>query len=337
MHATIAQLVAILALASLQPGGAELVRRLDVGSLVAAADLIVVGEVTEVIGGERDVIMLNERRVEVTESTAVIRVDEVLKGRIEDRELRFRFHIPQTPTAQIQPVPVHQYALLFLRDDHGSITVADPTYPFLRALPGKVRRSEPIDGVALALGQVLMSDRLSKAERGKALDALVTIRTPVSRDILVTAMNTTKGDFQLLIAAGLVGSGEVAGLHVVERALLEQGGLPGRMADLLGGSLAGLRDPQAIPSLARLMALNSPRVRLGVATALRQSRSPGAIGPLVRFLDDRDWTVRYYAVVGLGEITGQDEWTPSIDAFQGNPERYLAHWRDWAAANGYVR
>ena len=51
---------------------------------------------------------------------------------------------------------------------------------------------------------------------------------------------------------------------------------------------------------------------------------------MIEALWDPDREVRYYAVVGLGEITGQNEWTPATDYFAQNEEKFLTHWREWA-------
>ena len=50
-------------------------------------------------------------------------------------------------------------------------------------------------------------------------------------------------------------------------------------------------------------------------------------------LDDPDQWTRYYAVIGFGEITRQNEWAPAFEEFRGNEQHYLAHWRLWAQAN----
>ncbi len=55
--------------------------------------------------------------------------------------------------------------------------------------------------------------------------------------------------------------------------------------------------------------------------------------PLSRLLNNSDEQVRYYAVVGLGEITKQDEWTPAFPEFREHEAKYLSYWRDWAASN----
>jgi HEAT repeat protein len=105
------------------------------------------------------------------------------------------------------------------------------------------------------------------------------------------------------------------------------------MISNLAGSLGGLKDWRAVPALKRLLDTNDQRIIKGVVIALRQSGSADALEPLARLLTNSDEQVRYYAVVGMGEITRQDEWTPAFDEFQKNEAKYLSYWRDWATSN----
>ncbi|MGH9905253.1 MAG: hypothetical protein ACRD8U_06660 [Pyrinomonadaceae bacterium] len=66
--------------------------------------------------------------------------------------------------------------------------------------------------------------------------------------------------------------------------------------------------------------------------ALRQMRVSEAIDGLVVALEDNDRDVRYEAVVGLAEFTGQSAWGPAIWVFQRDEQTYLAHWIEWAKA-----
>lgn len=98
----------------------------------------------------------------------------------------------------------------------------------------------------------------------------------------------------------------------------------------LSAALEGIKDVRAIPALNRLLRSGDVRTRLGAASALRQIGGPGAIDALVSALEDTDREVRYEAVVGLGEITGQYDWTPSIEVFEKNEQHYLSYWKEWA-------
>lgn len=100
---------------------------------------------------------------------------------------------------------------------------------------------------------------------------------------------------------------------------------------MIGGLLLenGVRDPEAIPELSRLLLAQDVRIRRAAASALRHTAASDATAGLVRVLSDSDSRVRYTAVIGLAEITGQYNWGPSIDLFEREGGRYLAHWKEW--------
>ena len=71
------------------------------------------------------------------------------------------------------------------------------------------------------------------------------------------------------------------------------------------------------------------KVRRGAAQALRNTGSSQAVAGLAEALNDSEREVRYIAVIGLGEITRQDEWSPSIDNFSEHEAYFLSYWRNW--------
>jgi HEAT repeat protein len=117
--------------------------------------------------------------------------------------------------------------------------------------------------------------------------------------------------------------------------LIQRAGLSDDLHASLAASLGGLKDPKAVPALKRLLEANAndQNITKGAAIALRQSGSAEALWPLSRLLTNNNQRVRYYAVVGMGEITRQDEWTPAFPEFLEHEGKYLSHWRDWAASN----
>ncbi len=80
------------------------------------------------------------------------------------------------------------------------------------------------------------------------------------------------------------------------------------------------------------VASEDPHIRQGATAALRNTHDPSAITGLAEAVNDTDQEVRYLGVAGLGEITGQNEWTPSTDTFAREEEKYLQHWRAWLAS-----
>jgi HEAT repeat protein len=87
-----------------------------------------------------------------------------------------------------------------------------------------------------------------------------------------------------------------------------------------------------VPTLATLLKQGDVRVRRAAALALVNTASPSALAPLAQALDDRDHEVRYLAVIGLAEITGQNDWRPSADTFREREADYLSHWEQWRKA-----
>jgi hypothetical protein len=71
-------------------------------------------------------------------------------------------------------------------------------------------------------------------------------------------------------------------------------------------------------------------IRRGVAGALRRTKSPKAVNGLSRALEDPDSEVRYWGVVGLAELTEQNDWRPSEPAFKSDESKFLSHWKEWA-------
>lgn len=115
--------------------------------------------------------------------------------------------------------------------------------------------------------------------------------------------------------------------------MLHPAGLSQHLLLDLAGSLGGLKDPRAVPTLAKLVKANNPDINRFAAAALRQTGSSAALEPLSHLLGDPDLQTRYYAVIGFGEITHQDDWAPAFDEFQLHEEHYLSYWRVWAQTN----
>jgi HEAT repeat-containing taxis protein len=161
-----------------------------------------------------------------------------------------------------------------------------------------------LDQVTAVLGQVLESlDGVSDSDRFKALDALGRLKTDLARDTLRHALSSPSRSIRLDAARTLVARNDMSGLGIVEDALLRPSGLSETMVSNLAGSLAGLKDPRGIPALKRLLETNNQEIIRGAAIALRQSGSADALVPLSQLLQNGDEQVRYYAVVGMGEIS----------------------------------
>ncbi len=105
---------------------------------------------------------------------------------------------------------------------------------------------------------------------------------------------------------------------------------PELLHNVRAGIRLGVKDEAAVPSLARILSAGDTEARRAAVEALRNTNSPSAIAALAKALEDADTDVRYVAVIGLAEITGQNEWRPGPDEFAEDDARYLRYWRDWA-------
>lgn len=312
---------------------ATIVHPLDVPSLVESSDVIVSGRVISVNPLGPGNIQLPGGQISGQKFLATIAVDETLKGAIETNNLSVEFVLPDAPAA-VRGIPQNRYGIFFLQRVASSFKAADPTYPFLPATPGAhPTTGSPLDRVITKLGDTVTDSNATEAETTAALAALATIPGNAATDVLRQALEATSGTLRLHVAAKLVARNDVTGLAIVETALLHPEASRSRLQQELAGSLAGLKNAKAIPSLSRLLAMNEPLVTKSAAIALRQSASTDALEPLSRLLASNDEQVRYYAAVGMGEITKQDEWTPTFAEFHEHEAKYLSYWRQWALAN----
>src|SRR5258708_2206189 len=319
------------------PIKSTVIRTLDVASLTSQADIIVIGQIISVTDRGPTTLDLGGGPIPATDFEAVLQVDQLLKGSPHAQNLFVDFVLPQMPIG-IQGVASGQYGLFFLVALQNQLRFTDPMHPSLPAVrnvrlpPGAV-----LDQVTVALGQVLTAPQVPDADLFWALDALGRLKTDLARDTLRQALRSSSGNIRLDVARTLVARNDIAGLGPVEVALLHPDGLSSNMISNLAGSLGGLHDPQAVPSLSKLIASSNAETRLGAAIGLRQSQSAAALIPLSHVLNDMDPRTRYYAVVGMGEITKQDEWTPAFDEFLNHEAKYLSYWRDWAQSNLQTR
>lgn len=315
------------------PTNSTVIRTLDVASLTSQSDIIVIGQVLSVTDRGPTTLDPGSGPIPASAFEAALQVDHFVKGSPHAQNLFVDFVLPKIPIG-IQGVVSGQYGLFFLAALQNELRFTDPMYPSLPAVRNvKLPPGTAQDQVTVALGQVLTAPQVPDADLFWALDALGRSKTDLTRDTLRQALKNSSGNIHLDVARTLVARNDIAGLEPVEAALLHPAGLSSNMISNLAGSLGGLHDPLAVPSLSKLIASGNAETRLGAAIGLRQSQSAAALIPLSRLLEDPDARTRYYAVVGMGEITKQDEWTPAFDEFRNHEAKYLSYWQDWATSN----
>jgi hypothetical protein len=302
---------------------------LDVAELTRQADVIVLGQLVSVV----QLAPLNspDAVASIHRSEGSIAVDRLLKGELPGAILKVGFQVGPGH----EEITSGQHGLFFLRRGTGVSEFADETYPYLATSSDvRVPPGPPLEQITEILGETVESPtQLADPERERALDALRRLHTELAESVLRRAMQSAPEAFRLEIARSLVARNDLAGFSMVSEALLHPAGLTEATLLNLAGSLAGLRDPRAIPGLTKLIATGDPNVRRYAAVSFRQTGDSAALRPLSQLLNDDDPQTRYNAVAALGEITHQDEWTPALDEFHSHEARYLTYWRTWTETN----
>ena len=312
---------------------ATLVPDLDLPALVDESDAIVVGEVVAVTPQGRTVA--GGQSLSGASMRAELRVEKVLKGSPQSQQITFHFFFPDAPVGY-GTVPKGQFGVFFLRKSAAGYETASAYYPFLVASPASPpTRGSIADQVIAEVAYVLRSPEASSESRMAAVLTLNTARVPLSTAALKAAAADRDLRVRCFALAALMERNDISLLPEAQGVLLH----PPVTADanwvnaIAFGIRDGVRDVRAMPLVEPLLHAKNVEARRAAAAAIRTMGGPSAIEPLTQALWDTDRDVRYYAVVGLGEITGQNEWTPAIDYFAQNEEKFLTHWREWAKSH----
>jgi hypothetical protein len=320
----------LIMLFSLAKAKADPVPVLDLTVLTHDADQIVVGQVVAVWEIEHTSVDMQGQSVPAIRMGASLRGDRVLKGHTDQPILNFEFLV--TDFGPYKRVPPKQYGMFFLRlKSPQQYVVSDPYYPFVVASPDPpVSEGNTFDRVVAEVAHVIML-KLSRNERSQAIEALKNVHLRAATKALRHAANDTDISLRLQAIAALLWQNDISSLNTAVEILLNPSPTAEKwLLNNLAASVEGIKDPKAIPLLTRLLASRDVLARRSAASAIRHTADAAAIESLMTALNDHDHEVRYQAVIGLAEITGQSEWGPSIDLFQRDEQSYLAHWREWA-------
>jgi len=324
---------------ALTPAAPPLIPGLDLRALCDHSDVIVVGRALHVREGKSTTVVIQGKSFPGRHMLVELSVERVMKGRAEGTALTFSFSVPSVPIVSFgyEEVSVGQFGIFFLRKSDGGHEVLDPYHPFVIAAPGAPQASgNLLDQVTAEVTHVLRSVQVSSDVKEQALWVLNNVRTPVATAAIRAATRNQPLSVRLIAIGALLARNDISELDAAEDTLLHppQNVNQNLVAGVASAIRFGVKDPRAIPTLARLLKSGDVNVRRGAASALRSTQDQDAIKPLAQALYDTDGEVLYQAVIGLAEITGTTgEWAPASDTFLKNPQRYLDHWRDWAKAN----
>jgi hypothetical protein len=319
--------------------GSAGLRAMSVSELVEAADLILLGRVQSVRQVGDSTIFLNGQQIPATMMQGEIVVERALKGDPGLDRVVFHFSMPNAENGGIgyADVPNETQRLIFLSKSDRDYGFTNPYRPSLPTVPGiTIQGQTSLERVISELAGVMHARESSRAEKLEAVFASQGVKSKTLDKALQDALMTTDRVLQLSVAAAMLARNDIAALPVAADALIHPSpSLPTYLFQNLSSSIArGVRDEGAIPTLAELLRkAPDAEARRAAASALRDIGTQTATAPLGLALGDNDFEVRYFAVIGLAEITGQSDWRPLMEEFQVHEEKYLAHWRDWSRSN----
>jgi hypothetical protein len=176
----------------------------------------------------------------------------------------------------------------------------------------------------------MTSPTTSPDDRVRAISILDKVMSPDVTKALTSAAHGRHGRASVLAVAALLKRNETSVLDIAESTLLgqqpDQAGLRRTLAHSIRD---GVTEPNAVPTLSRLLKAADVETRRSAAAALRHVGTESVIEPLGFALQDSDSEVRYQAVLGLAAVTDQNEWGPSIDLFMAKERHYVTYWKDW--------
>jgi len=191
-----------------------------------------------------------------------------------------------------------------------------------------------LDRLAACVGAVIESTETSPDQKRQAIFVLGETPGATSALLLQSASRLYEPTLRLGAVAAMLLRNDISGLQLAAEALLlpAEGPPSETTQNLLSGISVGVKNPLAVPTLATLLRQGNDPVRRAAASALVHTASQSAIDALAQALDDGDYQVRYYAVVGLADITGQRDWRPNTDDFRDREASYLSYWKEWRRA-----
>lgn len=302
---------------------------LDLPALTRNADLIVLGQITSIRESGRVTITLEGKATESQSMVAELTARGVLKGKVDSPRIFFTFAVPMVESGYKTIAP-SQFGLFFLRADGDErFTVLSPYYPFLVAASDSPKlKGNDLDRVVGTIAHLLAQP--SAELRREAIYILDTASTDEATDALRRAASDGDTVVKLQALAALLRRGDISVLNIAEDFLLHpKPNVDEYLRRNVSVSLEGIKDPRAIVTLVRLLAAPDIQTRRSSAGALRHMHTTAAIGPLLTALESSDRGVRYQGVIGLAELTGQDEWAPSVELFQKDEQHFIAHWKEW--------
>lgn len=227
--------------------------------------------------------------------------------------------------------------MLFLKRPATNYVPVNLYYPDLPALPSppaELQGRTVVEQVFAVLGAVVASPDTSAIDRRDVLlwsYAIPKDNKVFLQDLIIGAHNSADPSVHWWIQAELINRNDLSQFQEVVDAL-SSGNVPSEEErKVLYAIGTRLTNAKALPELTKMLSAPQPELRAAAAQATWHIASASSVDTLVRALHDPDSEVRYYAIRGLDEITGQPGWGPGPEEYKEHEAKYLQHWLDWAA------
>jgi hypothetical protein len=311
-----------------------------VDSLVAKADLIVAGVEEAANETGRTSIRTNSGLFVKRQMSVTLSVDRVLKGVLKASTVRFQWETGPVPLS-IQGngrVPT-MYSVFFLKHVGNEYSLVSPfSFSIIAAPTTRAAHHTAIDQVAAVIGAVIRAKESTAPDKTQAVGVLRSATSLEANAALQFALADPDPSIRFRAAAALLDKNDMAPLPMVEDALLHPAKQDAQHLTVLRSAMErGMENPAAIASLARIMAAGDVGSRVWAAWALRNTGSRRAIPFLARGLTDDYFEVRYWAVLGLAEITGDKVRSAIGKGRDTEGEQYVNYWIAWAHSRGLIR
>src|SRR6266404_1262552 len=295
--------------------------------LTQKASLIIVGRVNE-LSSVGKISSAPSGKAQVIFATA--QSDRVLKGSLAQSSLTLKFVSPPSFATTGKIITPSLYGMFFLIEESPhEYVLADGSFPSVVATKGApLSQGNALERVINEVAYVLVSPGSSPSDQLQAVTALRSVNSPTANAALRRALGSEDQNVRIQAESGLLRHNDVAVLESLQISLFKPASGIGDDNLILSAAIRdGIRDPKAIPILSHLLSAPDNRIRQSAAHALRETHSDAAVVPLSTALNDSDQMVRYDAVLGLSEITGDMAHAPSVDLFKRDPNKYLTYWR----------
>jgi HEAT repeat protein len=189
------------------------------------------------------------------------------------------------------------------------------------------------DNVLCELAEAIRSPSITADQKQQLLFDLQQVRSPLLLSALTSALKSDDKTLQLNAAIALLQRNDLSGMPIAADLLIHGApSIPAYLMHNLSSAIGrDVKDPRAVPSLTEILRESKDvYARRAAASALRNTGSPTAILALKDALNDNDSQVRYYAVIGLAEITGSPDWRPLLEDFNSRESYYVQHLKDYS-------